>query len=159
MVINRKKASENKISEFVKKIYDLMLEDNIGEVEWEESSGFKIKLTRQGVGTSSNVTAFVPQGMTVPGKALEKDIEEDKDERSYIRSPMNGIFYRASSPSAESFVKENDEINIGATVCIIEAMKLMNEVQVERHCKIKKILVENGAPVKTSQPLFEIDDM
>jgi len=72
-------------------------------------------------------------------------------------SPMNGIFYRTPSPGAEPFVKESDKITSGATVCIIEAMKLMNEVQVERNCKIIKVLIDNASPVKINQPLFEVE--
>ena len=74
-----------------------------------------------------------------------------------ILSPMPGTFYLASSPDAAPFVKEGDSISEGDTLCIIEAMKIMNEIEAEQNGTITKILVENGKPVEYNQPLFVIN--
>jgi len=74
-----------------------------------------------------------------------------------ILSPMPGTFYSASSPDADPFVKEGDSISEGDTLCIIEAMKIMNEIEAEQNGTITKILVENGKPVEYNQPLFVIN--
>ena len=74
-----------------------------------------------------------------------------------ILSPMPGTFYSASSPDVDPFVKEGDSISEGDTLCIIEAMKIMNEIEAEQNGTITKILVENGKPVEYNQPLFVIN--
>ena len=74
-----------------------------------------------------------------------------------ILSPMPGTFYLASSPDADPFVKEGDSISEGDTLCIIEAMKIMNEIEAEQNGTITKILAENGKPVEYNQPLFVIN--
>jgi acetyl-CoA carboxylase biotin carboxyl carrier protein len=74
-----------------------------------------------------------------------------------IKSPMVGTFYRASSPEAPSFVDINADVEVGQIVCIIEAMKLMNEIKSEVKGKIVEILIENGRPVEFGQPLFIIE--
>ena len=70
---------------------------------------------------------------------------------------MVGTFYRAPSPDAKPFVQVGDSVSKGATVCIIEAMKLLNEIEAEQDCVIKEVLVENGQPVEYGQPLFVIE--
>lgn len=74
-----------------------------------------------------------------------------------IKSPLAGVFYRSPRPDAASFVKEGDSVGAGQTLCIVEAMKLMNEITAERACKITKILVENAEAVEEGQPLFVIE--
>ena len=74
-----------------------------------------------------------------------------------IASPIIGVFYRASSPQSASFVKEGDLVEVGSTVCIVEAMKLMNEIKADCRCRIVRILVENAKPVTKNQPLFYIE--
>ena len=73
-----------------------------------------------------------------------------------INSPMPGTFYRSSSPDADPFVKEGDKVVKGDTLCIIEAMKIMNEIEAEKNGTIEKVLVDNGSPVEYDQPLFEL---
>lgn len=149
------KSDNSALKKTVSAVYDIMLENDLNQVSWEEKDKFKLKLTRK-----SNM---IPANAVVPSQSLpddtRKETEEPKDVADYIRSPMNGIFYRSSSPGADPFVKENTDVAIGQTVCIIEAMKLMNEVQVERHCKILKVMVKNAEPVKVGQPLFEIENL
>lgn len=148
--MNKKKSSNIQIKKFAKKVYEIMLEENLQEIIWEEIDDFKIILRRRD-DTS-------PVSTSVESKVAEEEKKEE-DTAQYIRSPMNGVFYRSPSPNAEPFVKENDEIMIGTTVCIIEAMKLMNEVQVERHCRILEILIESGSPVKVNQPIYKIENL
>ena len=83
--------------------------------------------------------------------SVEKENEQSSDK---INSPMPGTFYRSSSPDADPFVKEGDQIVKGDTVCIIEAMKIMNEIEAEENGTIEKVLVENDSPVEFDQPLF-----
>jgi acetyl-CoA carboxylase biotin carboxyl carrier protein len=77
--------------------------------------------------------------------------------RTTVEAPMVGTFYRASSPGAEPYVKEGDVVKEGQILCIIEAMKLMNEIESKTSGRVVKILIENGNPVEFGQPLFEID--
>ena len=74
-----------------------------------------------------------------------------------VKSPMVGTFYTSPSPDADPFVKEGDIVTVGQTVCIIEAMKIMNEIEAEVGGRVSKVLVENGAPVEYDTPLFTID--
>lgn len=74
-----------------------------------------------------------------------------------INSPLAGVFYRAPRPDANPFVKDGDSVTAGQTLCIVEAMKLMNEITADRACKVTKILVENAEAVEEGQPLFVIE--
>ena len=76
-----------------------------------------------------------------------------------INSPMVGTFYSAPSPEASDFVKEGDTVKQGQTLCILEAMKIMNEVEAEFDCKILKVLVDNGSPVEYDMPLFVVEKL
>ena len=76
-----------------------------------------------------------------------------------INSPIIGVFYRASSPQSAAFVKEGDIVDIGTTVCIVEAMKVMNEIKADCRCRIVKILVENAKPITKDEPLFHVDPL
>jgi acetyl-CoA carboxylase biotin carboxyl carrier protein len=82
--------------------------------------------------------------------------EEKEDEKQFITSPIVGTFYSAPSPGAEPFVKVGDHVKNGQTVCILEAMKLMNEIQAEFDCEIETILVSNEQKVEYGQPLFRV---
>jgi len=99
----------------------------------------------------------------VPAKAdaevVKEPEAEEKPEENYfvVESPMVGTFYRAPAPGAEPFVKEGDYVEKGQTLCIIEALKVMNEIESEVSGIVRKILVENGQPVEYGQPLFYIE--
>lgn len=88
--------------------------------------------------------------------AIDKDINEDIEDFEYIKSPMVGTFYKAVSPDADPFVSINQKISKGDVVCIVEAMKLMNEISSDCDCEIIDVLVENGAMVEYGEPLFKI---
>ncbi|HEY7472837.1 MAG TPA: acetyl-CoA carboxylase biotin carboxyl carrier protein [Gemmatimonadota bacterium] len=91
-----------------------------------------------------------------PGPAVEA-AGESWEPGHVVESPMVGTFYRAPAPEAPAFVEVGDSVRVGQTLCILEAMKLMNELQSEVNGVVRRILVENGAPVEYGQPLFEIE--
>ena len=100
----------------------------------------------------ANTTSTPPSSKSEPSaEAMQLDDGEN------ILSPMPGTYYSASSPDADPFVKEGDSVSEGDTLCIIEAMKIMNEIEAEQNGTITKILVENGKPVEYNQPLFAIN--
>ncbi len=100
----------------------------------------------------ANTTSTPPSSKSEPSaEAMQLDDGEN------ILSPMPGTYYSASSPDAAPFVKEGDSVSEGDTLCIIEAMKIMNEIEAEQNGTITKILVENGKPVEYNQPLFAIN--
>ena len=102
--------------------------------------------------TPANTTSTPPSSKSEPSaEAMQLDDGEN------ILSPMPGTYYSASSPDADPFVKEGDSVSEGDTLCIIEAMKIMNEIEAEQNGTITKILVENGKPVEYNQPLFAIN--
>ena len=102
--------------------------------------------------TPANTTSTPPSSKSEPSaEAMQLDDGEN------ILSPMPGTYYSASSPDAAPFVKEGDSVSEGDTLCIIEAMKIMNEIEAEQNGTITKILVENGKPVEYNQPLFAIN--
>ncbi len=83
--------------------------------------------------------------------------EDEYDPKNYVKSPMVGMFYRSSKPTEPPLVKEGDQVEVGHILCIIEAMKVMNEIKSTKKGKIVKIFVENGLPVEFGQPLFVIE--
>lgn len=111
----------------------------------------KIKMSRRG-------TMGVPgeAAVTVAQTAPAAPIEEEAEDETYITSPIVGTFYSAPSPEAKAFVKVGDRVKAGQTVCILEAMKLMNEIESDFDGKVAEIYVENGQAVEYGQPLFRI---
>ena len=102
--------------------------------------------------TPANTTSTPPSSKSEPSaEAMQLDDGEN------ILAPMPGTYYSASSPDAAPFVKEGDSVSEGDTLCIIEAMKIMNEIEAEQNGTITKIFVENGKPVEYNQPLFAIN--
>ena len=92
---------------------------------------------------------------------VENKISEEKKEKTsnniIIKSPMIGTFYRSPNPESDPFVSEGDSIKVGQTICIVEAMKLFNDIESEISGKIVKILVDDNSPIEFDQPLFEVD--
>ena len=104
-------------------------------------------------GAAPVMAAAAPQA--APAAAVETAVEED-DEALYITSPIVGTFYSAAAPDVPAFVRVGDHVKNGQTVCILEAMKLMNEIQCEYDCEIEAILVSNEQKVEYGQPLFRV---
>jgi len=150
----------------IKEMIILMNENNLTELELERE-GLKIKL-RRGSG-NENAPGYFIERPNVPEAALTYTPQVPaKDESSKtapavekntaaIKAPMVGTFYRAPSPEAAPFVEVGSEVEIGQVVCIIEAMKLMNEIKSEVKGKVKEVLVENADPIEFGQVLFKIE--
>ena len=102
-------------------------------------------------------TEIQPQASPVENKVPEEKKEITSNNNIIIKSPMIGTFYRSPNPESDPFINEGDSIKVGQTICIVEAMKLFNDIESEVSGKIVKILVDDNSPVEYDQPLFEVD--
>jgi acetyl-CoA carboxylase biotin carboxyl carrier protein len=130
----------------------LLTELNLTDIEVTRGD-VRVRIRRGSVGTA-DVAESAP---SMPVRTASLAADTTTAGLVVIESPMVGTFYRASSPTAEPYVREGDTIKQGQIVCIIEAMKLMNEIEAKASGRIAKVLVENGQPVEYGQPLFLID--
>ncbi|MCR4287023.1 MAG: acetyl-CoA carboxylase biotin carboxyl carrier protein [Deltaproteobacteria bacterium] len=145
----------------IKAIYKLIKDTDIVEIEIEGPEG-KLRLKRGAPGHQEAMTAATSPALPLPREGVGKDVREVKGRAAsanikIVTSPMVGIFYRASAPEAEPFAEVGSDVKSGQALCIIEAMKLMNEVESEFSGKVISILVENGQPVEYGEPLFHIE--
>jgi len=147
----------------LKKLIDLVQESGIGEIEITEGEE-KVRISRQPAGGTPMIMAtphmqMPMSGMPALGGAVAPEAPAKTEEPTghTLKSPMVGTFYRAPSPGAPSFVEVGQSVTKGQTLCIIEAMKLLNEIESDVAGAIKAILVENGQPVEYGQPLFLIE--
>lgn len=143
----------------LKKLIDLVQESGIAELEITEGEE-KVRISRVGHGTQTAVmpapqAAAIPVIAAAPAAAPLTDTPAQV-EGHIVKSPMVGTFYRAASPGAKTFVEVGDSVNPGDTLCIIEAMKLLNEIEADQGGVIKEVYVENGQPVEYGEPLFLI---
>jgi acetyl-CoA carboxylase biotin carboxyl carrier protein len=145
----------------LKKLIDLVQESGIGEIEITEGEE-KVRISRHGAAAPMMVAAPPMQQVSLgapqaaaPGAEPAAVPAEPKGHT--LKSPMVGTFYRAPSPGAPSFVEVGQSVSKGQTLCIIEAMKLLNEIESDVAGTVKSILVENGQPVEYGQPLFLIE--
>jgi len=150
----------------IKKLIELLEESSLTELEITEGEE-KVKLSRQLQQTTQSQAYSLPQ--TAPmmqqmapanqpaADAPAENNEEEEPTGQIIRSPMVGTFYASPSPDAEAFVKVGQSVEIGDTLCMVEAMKMFNQIESEFKGKIKRILVENAQPVEFDEPLFEIE--
>lgn len=144
----------------LKKLIDLVEESGIAEIEVTEGEE-KVRITRslavpQPVYAAAPAVAAAP-APAAPVAAAGAPAAPARDLSKAQTSPMVGTFYRAPGPNAPVFVEVGQSVNAGDTLCIIEAMKLMNEIEAERSGVVKEILVENGQPVEFGEPLFIIE--
>ncbi|HLS84766.1 MAG TPA: acetyl-CoA carboxylase biotin carboxyl carrier protein [Burkholderiales bacterium] len=147
----------------LKKLIDLVQESGIAELEITEGEE-KVRIARGGgVSVAAAVTgapaaaaapATAASAAAAPGSTQAPAEAPAQPEGHVVKAPMVGTFYRAPSPDAKPFVEVGDSVKEGQTVCIIEAMKLMNEIEADAAGVVKAILVENGQPVEYGQPLF-----
>ena len=135
----------------VEDLIALMNKNKLEEIEIEKGD-WKIHLRKKG----KKIVQEVSTSKEPAGEKPSPDLKQEKKFKQ-IKSPIVGTFYRASSPDAEPFVEVGDEIEKDQTLCIIEAMKVMNEIKSETKGKIKEILVENGEAVEFDQPLFTVE--
>ena len=144
----------------VKEIIDILENSNVNEIEvtfW----GRKVRVVKNASGIVANHTQpEILHSNVVDSSNKEESVnkpEEDSSNGEKVLSPMPGVFYSAQSPDKPPFVNEGDRVVKGQVLCIIESMKIMNEIECEREGIIKKILVDNSEPVEFNQPLFIID--
>jgi acetyl-CoA carboxylase biotin carboxyl carrier protein len=167
-------AGKSKQNNAVNKVIDIiqfMGENQLAEIELE-TTDLKLSLKKhsQNVITTQPVEVVqsrlsTPQASFIsPSKKTKKSddkkeaVKQEENNYHKIISPMAGNFYRAPSPTSPPFINEGDEVKIGQTVCIVEAMKMMNEIKADKNGKVVKILIENGEPVEKGAELFYIGD-
>jgi acetyl-CoA carboxylase biotin carboxyl carrier protein len=144
----------------LKTLIDLVAESDIAELEVTEGES-KVRIVKSSAVPQSQVVMMQPQGapqnyaapLAAPAQAASAPAEP---EGHIVKSPMVGTFYRSSAPGNPPFVEVGSTVKEGDTLCIIEAMKLLNEIDADASGVIKQILVENGQPVEFGQPLFVI---
>ena len=147
----------------LKTLIDLVSESNVSELEITEADG-KVRIVKAGAAPIVMQTVAAP-AVAVPAAAAAPAAAAPAAEAPaapvetghVVKSPMVGTFYRASSPGAKAFADVGDAVKAGQAVCIIEAMKIMNEIESDVDGTITKILVENGQPVEYGQPLFIVE--
>jgi acetyl-CoA carboxylase biotin carboxyl carrier protein len=150
----------------VKKLIELLEQSDVAEIEIHEGEE-SVRISRQG-----SAPLIMPQGMGMampagygmpaqgaPAAPAEKGRDDGLDglPGHVVRSPMVGTFYRAPAPGSAAFVEEGQKVKPGDTLCIIEAMKILNQIECEQAGTVRRILVENGQPVEYNQPLFAIE--
>ena len=150
----------------VKKLIELLEESGIAEIEIKEGEE-SVRISRGPVGVSHTaampmpqqvpVAPAAPQQIAVASAAEEPPVAVAEAGGQHINAPMVGTYYSAPSPDSDDFVKVGQTIKVGDTLCIIEAMKIMNPIEADRAGKLSAILVENGQPVEFEQPLFVIE--
>ena len=137
----------------IKRILQIMEENQLVEFEYE-AEGTRVKLRRAEERTAP---VFAPPPVTLgPAPAPAADAGRPANVVEF-KSPLVGTFYRAPKPDAEPFIQEGDEVNLEKVVCVIEAMKVMNEIKVEMNGVVHEILVKNGQAVEFGEPLFLIE--
>jgi acetyl-CoA carboxylase biotin carboxyl carrier protein len=145
----------------LKTLIDLVSESNISELEITEAEG-KVRIVKAGAlplaGPAYAPPAIAPAPLAAPAAAAPAVAEAPAaPEGRFIKSPMVGTFYRSASPGGKPFVEVGDAIKEGQPVCIIEAMKIMNEIEADLGGKVLRVLCENGQAVEFGQPLFAVE--
>ena len=144
----------------VKKLIELLEESGIAELEINEGEE-SVRISRYGSAPApapvSYAAAPAPAPSAAAAPAVESDDEDSLPSGHIVKSPMVGTFYSASSPGAKPFVDIGDSVTEGETVCIVEAMKILNQIEADATGTIKAILVENAQPVEYGQPLMIIE--
>ena len=150
----------------IKKLIELLEESGIAEIEIKEGEE-AVRISRMPTGKAAAHTLAVPAAppaAPVPaalagaaGTAGESALPKPKPNEHVITAPMVGTFYAAPSPGAKAFVEIGDEIKVGQVLCVIEAMKMMNQIEADRAGRITSIMARNGDPVEFGQPLFVVE--
>ena len=163
----------------LKALISLMRENGLVELEVEDKKG-KVRLVRAASDGAAGLAAPVhqeaaaakpgvkvpptPGGRKIQGKTAAPSVGQSppgtvelKENQKLVESPMVGTFYRAASPESEPFVEEGSQVHKGQPLCIIEAMKMMNEIEADTAGRVARILVENGQPVQYGQPLMILE--
>jgi acetyl-CoA carboxylase biotin carboxyl carrier protein len=143
----------------IKKLIELLEESGIAELEIKEGEE-SVRISRQAnlqqmVAAPAPMMAPPPQATAAPAVAQAPVPEPETGHQ--VKSPMVGTFYGAASPTSGPFVTQGQQVNVGDTLCIIEAMKMMNQIEADKAGKISAILIEDGSPVEFDQVLFMIE--
>ena len=151
----------------IKKLLELLEESSIAEIEIHEGEESvritRVSQTQQTIVQvpTTEIPAAPPSAAPRPETAAPTETEAPQAEEELkghvVRSPMVGTFYRAPAPGAKPFVEVGQHVNVGDTLCIIEAMKILNQIEADKSGVVTKILVEDGQPVEYGQPLFVIE--
>jgi acetyl-CoA carboxylase biotin carboxyl carrier protein len=147
---------DDRLLDLARRLAAVVNELGLSEIE-VESAGLKLRVQRAAAGLVPAPAVAIP---TTAPALVERPLVADAAPGAAsisIEAPMVGTFYRASSPTAEPYVREGDMVKEGQILCIIEAMKLMNEIESKSAGRVVKILVENGQPVEYGQPLFLLE--
>ncbi len=156
--------------EFIKELIRLINSSSLTKFELKTEEGVEIKIEKEPPKVVQSAHS-APQGEEVKEKTVpqkedfksekilppSEDVETPEEKLHVIRSPLVGTFYRSPAPGAPPFVEEGDIVSPGQVLCIIEALKVMNEIESDVKGRVVKILAENGQPVEYGQPLFLID--
>jgi len=150
----------------IKKLIELLEESGIAEIEIKEGEE-AVRISRMPAGVIAQPPqvahlAAPPAGATAPTvaaevAAAESAAQKPKPSEHVITAPMVGTFYASPSPGAKAFVEIGDEIKVGQVLCIIEAMKMMNQIEADRAGRIASVMARNGDPVEFGQPLFVVE--
>lgn len=145
----------------IAKLIEIVSKSDVSEINLKQGEE-ELKITRekavaQSVQTVIAAPVAAPAAPAATAPAAAPSAPAAPDAAKLMKSPMVGTFYRSASPTAAPFVEEGSSVKEGDTLCIIEAMKMMNQIQADRSGVIKKILVENGSTVEFDQPLFEFE--
>lgn len=144
----------------IKKLIELVEESGISELEITEGEE-SVRIQLGGVAPVQQVVSAAPAPVAAPvaapAAAPAAEAAPAAISGHAVKSPMVGTFYRASSPTAASFVEVGQSVNVGDVLCIVEAMKMMNQIKADKAGVVKEILVENQDPVEFDQPLFIIE--
>ena len=143
----------------VKKLIELLEESGIAELEIHEGEeSVRISRYSQSAPPAPIMAAPPPAQVAIPASPIpvEETVEEELT-GDIIKSPMVGTFYRASSPGSKAFVDVGDRVSAGDTLCIVEAMKILNQIESDVAGVVKKIFIENGQAVEYGQPMFAIE--
>jgi acetyl-CoA carboxylase biotin carboxyl carrier protein len=150
---------------YIKKIIKLVENSDIDEIEVEEE-GKKLRVARNRNSAMAQQVMIPQHAISMPPASTpahqeskpQKELSESSDKQYHeLRSPIVGTFYRAPSPDAETYVEIGQHVKVGSVLCIVEAMKLMNEIESDAEGTIVKIMIENGKPVEYNQVLFLIE--
>jgi len=146
----------------LKTLIDLVSESNISELEIAEADG-KVRIVKAPTGATPSSTGPGSAGQVIAAPAAAPAAQAAAEPAppaptgNVVKSPMVGTFYRSASPGADAFVEVGSVVKVGDPICIIEAMKIMNEIEADAAGTIREILCENGQAVEFGQPLFVIE--
>jgi acetyl-CoA carboxylase biotin carboxyl carrier protein len=147
----------------VKKLIELLEESGIAEIEIKEGEE-AVRISRVPTGVMATHMPMAPMAapahaapLAAPAPAKEEAAAKPRPNEHVVTAPMVGTFYAASTPGSKPFVEIGDEVKVGQVLCIIEAMKMMNQIEADKAGRVTSIMAQNGDPVEFGQPLFVIE--